>query len=51
MGSTSSPHEELTETHILMNKAQAALWLQQAGYELKEVAAVVGLPNLLDQNV
>jgi hypothetical protein len=37
----------LTDSHILMNKAQAALWLVTAGYGMREIANVVGLPGLL----
>lgn len=37
----------LTQSHILMNKAQAALWLYQAGFDTREIAKVVELPGLL----
>jgi hypothetical protein len=40
----------LTQSHILMNKAQAALWLWQSGYDLREIAKVVELPGLLPKH-
>lgn len=35
----------LTQSHVLMNKAQAALWLNQAGFNHDEVVAIVGFPT------
>lgn len=39
----------LTASHILMNKAQAALWLYEAGYGMREIAKVVDLPGLVKE--
>lgn len=39
----------LTESHILMNKAQSAAWLHQAGFNHDEIVAIVGFPAPADE--